>query len=236
MVRLEVFDLKVELGKRFLLDVPNFNLKRGEIVCISGQNGAGKTTFLLSLLGLVRKKTGKIVFDGKVVGKQIKLLDFRRNSSISFKEPLLFNTTVYENITSGLKIRGLSKTEIERIVEEYSKALDVENLLWAYARSLSDGEAKRVSLLRAFVVRPKILLLDEPFSSLDSSFKVRVEALIKDTRDKYQTSIIVTSNNDSDIPEVSDRVCFMHLGRIVGEERSPLKNRSFLNFASKGIG
>lgn len=226
MVRLQVFDLKVNFGEKVVIDIADFGLKVGEIVCVFGENGSGKTTFLLSLLCLVRKK-GRILFNGREVGKEIEVLDFRRSASFALKEPLLFNTSVYENIVSGLKIRGFSKSEMESRVLEYSKALGVDNLLKRDAKSLSDGEAKRVSLVRAFVLRPEILLLDEPFSSLDSSFRERVIALIQDTRDKYGTSIIVTSNNDSDIPHVSDRVCFIRNGRIMAEKKSSRKNQSF---------
>lgn len=219
MVRLEALDLNVKSKERSIIDVKRFVLEEGEIVCIHGENGAGKTTFFLSLLLLIRTKRGQILYRGKRVGDEISVIDFRRKVSISLKEPLLFNTNVFENIASGLKMRRFPRIEIEKRVNEYSKILGIESFLSRAAKTLSDGEAKMVSLARAFVLNPEILILDEPFSSLDSSFRDVVTYMIKRFRDEYRTSVILSSNRDSDIPYFSDRICLMRDGKIIKEER-----------------
>lgn len=215
MVVLRMEGVKVKRNKKIVLDISELELKEGETLCLSGPNGAGKTTLLLFICGLAEDCNGRIFFKGREVGKEISFLEYRRRVTMVFQEPLLFNTSVFENVASGLKIRGLKKKEIERRVEKYLHLFKISDLKERKAHTLSGGEAQRVSLARAFVLDPDILLLDEPFSSLDPETK---DSLINDLlrlKKTLKMSIIFTTHNSYEAYRLSDRVCVLKEGKIV---------------------
>src|SRR4030042_2588057 len=109
---LEVKNLEVERGGTILLDIPCLSIEKGEILALIGPNGAGKTTFLQTLSYLLKPFQGEIFFRGKKVETNHSVLEYRRKLAMVFQEPLLFDTTVFNNVVSGLKIRGTRKSEI----------------------------------------------------------------------------------------------------------------------------
>ena len=132
-----------------------------------------------------------------------------------FQEPLLFDTTVFHNVASGLKIRGIKRSEIEGIVAEQLERFGVGHLRDRSARKLSGGEAQRVSLARAFATRPEILFLDEPFASVDQPSS---EALIEDLQvvlRKTGTTAILATHDRMEALRLSDRIAVMKDGRIL---------------------
>ncbi|MCG6536811.1 MAG: ABC transporter ATP-binding protein, partial [Syntrophales bacterium LBB04] len=140
---------------------------------------------------------------------------YRRNLAMVFQEPLLFDTTVFENVASGLKIRGIAQDEIKRVVEEYLERFGISHLVNRSARKLSGGEAQRTSLARAFAVRPEIIFLDEPFSSLDpptrEALMEDLERILRETR----TTTIMATHDQIEALRLSDHIAVMNLGKIV---------------------
>ena len=150
-----------------ILDIPELTVRAGEMLSLIGPNGAGKTTLLQSLCYLHKYFEGEVLFRDRVVGKDYDIFDYRRRIAMVFQEPLLFDTTVFKNVASGLNFRGVDRKDIERRVAENLERFGISNLTDRSARTLSGGEAQRTSLARAFATRPEILFLDEPFASLD---------------------------------------------------------------------
>src|SRR3990172_5144778 len=111
---LELRDVKVERGGVQVLDVPSFRLHDNEFVSLIGPNGSGKSTLLLTMMGLLRRSAGKVFFRGEEVASDRAALEGRRRIAMVLQEPLLFDTTVYQNVASGLRIRGLSRAEVRR--------------------------------------------------------------------------------------------------------------------------
>ena len=163
---LEVKNLELKRGGTVVLHIPSFSLRTEEILSLIGPNGAGKTTLLQTLSYLLKPVQGELFFREKKVGTNHSALEYRRKLAMVFQEPLLFDTTVFNNIASGLKIRGANKSEIHSRVTEQLERFGIKHLSTRSARTLSGGEAQRTSLARAFALQPEILFLDEPFASL----------------------------------------------------------------------
>lgn len=194
---LEAQALDVELGGKKILDIPFLGINRGEVLIIIGPNGAGKST-LLSVLALLQKPgAGWINFNGERTNGGSDLLYYRRKMAVVFQESLLLDTSVYENVSLGLKLRKVSREQREERTRLWLDKFGISHLARQPARTLSGGEAQRTSLARAMVLDPEVLFLDEPFSSLDQPGK---EALISDLKrvlgEKRMTVVMVTQDRE----------------------------------------
>ncbi len=212
---LSVRGLKVSRGGVPVLDVPAFDIFEGEFLSLIGGNGAGKSTLLLSLSGLIRRDDGEIRFRGNMLSGRNDMLGLRRKITMVFQEPLLFDTSVFDNVASGLKFHGYPGKQIHPIVEEYLALFGIGHLSGRSARKLSGGESQRTSLARAFALQPEMIFLDEPFASLDPPTK---EALIEDLssvmRKKGITAVMATHDR-MDALRLSDRIAVMDRGSVV---------------------
>ncbi|MGE3267988.1 MAG: ABC transporter ATP-binding protein [Chloroflexota bacterium] len=211
---LRVRDLVVRRGNRVVLQVDTLALAHGEILALVGPNGAGKSTLVTALALIERPAGGVIELDGEPVDWKHGALAARRRLAIVFQEPLLFDTTVYENVATGLKLRGVSRKEQQPRIERWLERLGISHLARRQARTLSGGEAQRASLARALVLEPELLLLDEPFAALDAPTR---EALVEDLlpllRESATTTIMVTHDRDEAL-EMGDRLGVILNGRL----------------------
>jgi tungstate transport system ATP-binding protein len=197
-----------------LLDVLCLDVRRGEILAIVGPNGAGKST-LAGVLSMVERPTaGDVWFEGRRVVWKPDPLALRRRVAMAFQQPLLFDTSVFENVATGLRLRGIPKAEIRERVDLWLDRLKIGHLTSRSARSLSGGESQRTSLARALVLDPDLLLLDEPFGALDPPTR---EALIDDLvpllRKQTTTALLITHDHDEAL-ELGDRVGVLLEGRL----------------------
>ncbi|MBU0702192.1 ABC transporter ATP-binding protein [bacterium] len=219
---LEANNILVKKGGVTVLDIPHFSIKQGKHLSLVGPNGAGKSTLLLTLANLLKLQQdstsdkGEIYFKGnKIYLNYSTAIAYRRNISMVFQEPLLFNTTVFDNVASGLKIRGIRSSEIQNTVNECLQRFGISHLNNRSARKLSSGEAKRTSLARAFATKPEILFLDEPFSSLDlPTRELLIEDLEKNSREMGTTTIMAT-HDQMEVLQLSDYIMVMDQGKIV---------------------
>jgi tungstate transport system ATP-binding protein len=212
---LEAKNLEVKRGGTVVLHVPALSLRKGEILSLIGPNGAGKTTLLQTLSYLLKPFRGEIFFGERKVGTNHSVLEYRRKLAMVFQEPLLFDTTVFNNVASGLKIRGMKRDEIRYRTMGQLERFGIGHLKGRSARTLSGGEAQRTSLARAFALQPEILLLDEPFSSLDPPTR---DSLIEDLEhilQQTQTTAIFATHDRLEALRLSDRIAVMNGGRIL---------------------
>lgn len=212
---LETKELKVNRGGALLLDIASLIIEQGETLCLIGPNGAGKSTLLMALSFLTRPSQGDITFNGKIIGKDCNVLEYRRKLAVVFQEPLLFNTTVFNNVASGLKIRGINGTDIRQAVEEQLERFGIGHLRDRSARTLSGGEAQRASLARAFAIHPEILFLDEPFAALDPPARESIIVDLKRALGETKTTTVMATHDRTEALRLSNRIAVMNGGRIV---------------------
>jgi tungstate transport system ATP-binding protein len=191
---IQIRDLLIQRNGLDALRIHDLSIHRGETLTVVGPNGAGKSTLLLALARLIMPTSGEILYEGKSL-KEWDELEYRRQISFVFQSPLLMDMTVEQNVGLGLKFRGTPKEEIQGRVQRWMKQLGVESLSKRRAGQLSGGEAQRVSLARAFVLEPELLLLDEPFAALDPPTRSRLlEDLSTLLKENQRTAVFVTHN------------------------------------------
>jgi len=211
---LKVSGLRIRKGGADLLDIPALTVAAGETLSLIGPNGAGKSTLLLALSGIESPAAGELVFRGERVPAGAAALAYRRRVAMVFQEPLLFDTTVFENVAAGLRLRSLAKPEIDRRVGGSLERFRIGHLAARSARTLSGGEAQRASLARALAVAPEVLLLDEPFAALDQPSR---EALLEDlehTLRETGTTTIFATHDRAEAQRIADRVAVLVGGRL----------------------
>lgn len=193
----DIRDLLVLRGDHPALQLDHLQISKGEVLAIVGPNGAGKSTLLLTLARLLKPKRGEILFDNQPLSAESDTA-YRRRIALVMQDPLLFDTSVFENVASGLKFRGLPRNEVQQKVPLWLERLGVAHLSRRRASQLSGGEAQRVSLARALVLEPELLLLDEPFSALDPPTRSRILDDLKNLLADVQTTTVFVTH---DLPE-----------------------------------
>ncbi len=206
-------NIVVERNKKRVLNVDQISIESGEILAVIGPNGAGKSTLLMALSTLLPVSEGEIYFEERPFLTQNRL-KFRRQIGMVLQDPLLLDTSVSENIGTGMRFRGIKELIIKKEVAIWAENLNISHLLNRKSKQLSGGEAQRVSLARALALKPKILFLDEPFSALDAPTRVK---LISDfqrvQRESKVTTLFVTHNLDEALI-LADRVVIIMAGEI----------------------
>ena len=211
---LDARNLVVTRGGARVLDIPAFQIRRGEIVSLIGPNGAGKSTLLLALAQLLPLSAGEVRFEGRRLGAELPAAQFRRRIAMVFQEPLLLNESVYENAATGLRLRGLSRRAIESRVMPWLVRLGIAPLAHRSARTLSGGEAQRTSLARALALNPDLLFLDEPFAALDAPSRVALAHELSGILDETRVSTLFVTHDQMEAYTLSRRIAVMLNGRI----------------------
>ena len=211
---LEGRGLQMRYDGRLVLDVPTIGVRRAETLAIIGSNGAGKSTLLRVLALLERPTQGQLRLDGRWIAWDAHLLAYRRRFATVFQEPLLVDAPVGRNVALGLTLRRVPRAEITDRTQRWMRRFGVEHLAGRAARTLSGGEAQRVSLARAFAIEPDILLLDEPFAALDPPTR---DELLHDLQqvlhESRMTTVFVTHVRD-EARRLGDRVAVIMEGQL----------------------
>ncbi len=188
--------LKKVAGGRTILDIGSLAIETGRIYGLLGANGAGKTT-LLGILGFLEPPTsGSMEFAGRPVRfKRNVLQQLRREVVMVDQHPVLFSTSVYKNIEFGLKVRKVASKQRERIIDEVLEMVDLAVFKRESAQELSGGETQRIALARALALSPRVLLCDEPTSSVDVENQAAIVAILKEINSTRNISIIFTTHD-----------------------------------------
>jgi tungstate transport system ATP-binding protein len=214
-------DLRVLREGRLILDLPALTIPDGQLTLLLGANGAGKTTLLLALAQLLALDHGEIRFLGQEVGgHDLSPAQLRRQVTLVTQDPYLLSGSVLKNIGYGLGLRGLDKAQrLERATEALA-AVGLEGFLGRRARELSGGERQRVALARALALKPRALLLDEPFSNLDAAGNRVVEDLIAALPSQGCPVLLVT-HDQAMLRRLSGQVLRLQAGRLLEPGQDP---------------
>ena len=207
---LELKNIVKKYGSNVILDDISLKIKKGEIVSILGPSGSGKTTLLNLILGITDISSGKIIYDGEDI-TDVPLE--KRGFNIVFQDYALFpNLTAYENIIYGLRNKpGIST---EKDVQDFIHLLGLEEHLNKRISQLSGGQKQRVALARTMVMKPKILLLDEPLSALDGVIKESIKSKIKEIAREFSLTTIIVTHDPEEALTLSDKVLIINDGEI----------------------
>lgn len=190
----------------------NIEIKDKEFVVLVGPSGCGKTTTLRMIAGLEDITDGELLIDGKVVNN---IPPKDRDIAMVFQNYALYpHMSVYENMAFGLKIRKVSKKEIDERVHEAAGILGIEDLLKRKPRALSGGQRQRVAVGRAIVRQPKVFLFDEPLSNLDAKLRVQMRAEISSLHEKLQATMIYVTHDQVEALTMADRIVVMKDGEV----------------------
>jgi tungstate transport system ATP-binding protein len=195
------------------LDSVSLEAKSGKIIVLIGVNGAGKTTLMRIIAGLEEPSMGSISFNGQSMNAK----GLRKLATMVFQRTAMFNRSVYDNVAFGLKVRGEEDQEIAEKVPQALHLVGLANFEKRKARKTSGGEQQRISLARAFLLNPRILLLDEPTANLDPNSAMIIERAIT-SRKREDEIIIIATHNLAQARRLGDEIIHIYNGRIV--ERS----------------
>ena len=193
----------------------DMHIEDGEFVTLLGPSGCGKSTILRILSGLTDASEGTVMIDGKDMKK---IPPKNRKVGMVFQSYALFpNMTVYENVAFGLKMNKKQANEVAKKVEEMIELVGLQDKKEAYPHELSGGQQQRVALARSLVVRPKVLLLDEPLSALDAQIRKHLQVELRTIQRELNMTMILVTHDQEEAMSVSDRIFVMNNGQIAQE-------------------
>ena len=214
---LEVEGLKKSYNGRVVLDIDSLSVQRGEVLVVLGESGAGKSVFLRLLNLLEVPSEGKIFFSGKEIqnlsGKS--RVKTARRMAMIFQDPILFRGSVFDNVSYGLKVRGVSSQERRLKVIDALELVGLSGFERRSALTLSGGEAQRVALAAAIVLNPELLLLDEPFENLDAPARRRLQEDVRSIFHQNQMTAVFVTHDQVEAARMGDRIAVLQEGKIV---------------------
>jgi ABC-type Fe3+/spermidine/putrescine transport system ATPase subunit len=237
--RLKLSGVSKRYGDFFAVDSIDLELQSGEFVSLLGPSGCGKTTTLRMIAGFVDPTAGIIEMDGQVLSSPAgSVPPDRRQMSMIFQSYAIWpNMTVQQNVAFGLELRRLPNAEVKRRVGEMLEVVHMNDLADRYPAELSGGQQQRVALARAIVIRPSVLLLDEPLSNLDATLREEMRFEIRRLHDEFRVTTVYVTHDQAEAMVTSDRIAVMNHGRIeqVDQPRA-LYNKPTTRFVAGFIG
>ncbi|MBI2864740.1 MAG: sulfate ABC transporter ATP-binding protein [Chloroflexi bacterium] len=213
---IEIRNISKTFGSFVALRDVSLSVPAGELVALLGPSGSGKTTLLRIIAGLEVADSGSVLFDGQ--DSTVRRIGDRQVGFVFQHYALFRHMTVFENVAFGLRVRPRherpSKAEIERRVQELLELVHLGSLAKRYPSQLSGGQRQRIALARALAVEPKVLLLDEPFGSLDAKVRQELRRWLRQLHDELQITGIFVTHDQEEALEVADQVVVMNEGQV----------------------
>jgi ABC-type Fe3+/spermidine/putrescine transport system ATPase subunit len=214
--RLKLSGVSKRFGDFLAVDGIDLELKSGEFVSLLGPSGCGKTTTLRMIAGFVDPTLGTIEMDDKILSSPAgSVPPDRRQMSMIFQSYAIWpNMTVEQNVAFGLELRKIASAEVKRRVGEMLEVVHMNHLADRYPAELSGGQQQRVALARAIVIRPSVLLLDEPLSNLDATLREEMRFEIRRLHDEFHVTTVYVTHDQAEAMVTSDRIAVMNHGHI----------------------
>ena len=216
MELLKLENVKFAYKNTAVIEDFNLSVDEGSFTTLLGSSGCGKTTILRLISGFLNPDSGTIKINGEI---QNNVLPNRRKVGMVFQDYALFpHLTVEQNLFYGLNLTKPSKeqkAQNEQIVKTTAENLDIQNLLKRFPSELSGGQQQRVALGRSLVLKPKILLMDEPLSSLDTNLRLKVREELKEIQKRLKITTVYVTHDREEAFSLSDKIAVMNHGKIV---------------------
>jgi putative spermidine/putrescine transport system ATP-binding protein len=210
MTRVTLSHLTKNFGDATAVDDLSIEFDSGEIVALLGPSGCGKTTTLRMIAGLVEPTSGDVMFDGR---SMLEIPTEKRGAVMVFQKHLLFPTmSVAANVGFGLRMQRVDRAEVDRRVAEMLELVNLPGIGERKAHELSGGQQQRVALARALIVRPKLLLLDEPLANLDANLRIEMRELIRSIQAEMGITAIFVTHDQEEAVMLADSVALMFAG------------------------
>ncbi|HMS78913.1 MAG TPA: ABC transporter ATP-binding protein [Burkholderiaceae bacterium] len=211
-VEVRLDGIRHRYGDAFAVDDVALRIAPGELVALLGPSGCGKTTLLRIVAGLLRQSEGTVRIGDDVVDA---LPPNERGAGIVFQSYALFpHMTVEANVAYGLRARGAPQAEIDRTVGAMLEMVRMSGLRGRYPRELSGGQQQRVALARTLAVRPRVLLLDEPFAALDKNLRLDMQIEIRRIQRELGVTTVLVTHDQEEAMSMADRIAVMNAGRV----------------------
>ena len=212
MALLELKGVTAGYGDNMVLRDYDLSIEEGRLVSLLGPSGCGKSTTLRLIAGFSEPASGTVTFDGEDFTR---VPPNKRGFGFVFQSYALFpHMTIFDNVAFGLRMRGVSKSEIASRVPEILSVVDLAGYEARYPRELSGGQRQRVALARALVIRPRLLLMDEPLSNLDAKLRVRMRVEIRRIQQELGITTLYVTHDQEECFAISDEVAIMNDGAI----------------------
>tara|TARA_B100001027_G_scaffold201184_1_gene161041 strand:- start:1337 stop:2377 length:1041 start_codon:yes stop_codon:yes gene_type:complete len=209
---INIKNINVSYGKNHVLKNVNIDIKEKDFFTFLGPSGCGKTTLLRLIAGFEQSQSGELFIDGKEVSK---LNPWERDVGLVFQNYALWpHLSVAKNISFGLEEKKIPKNEINDRVDEVLELVGMQDLKQRYPYQLSGGQQQRVALARTIVVRPKVLLLDEPLSNLDAKLRNQMRIELLELHNKLQITTIFVTHDQEEANSISDNIAIFNEGII----------------------
>lgn len=213
----KIDDVVKRYGDFVAVDHISCDIQQGEFFTLLGPSGCGKTTLLRMIAGFNSIEEGRILFDDKVINN---IEAHKRDIGMVFQNYAIFpHMTVFDNVAYGLKARKVKKEEITPRVMEALKLVQIENLKDRKPSELSGGQQQRVALARAIVIRPSVLLMDEPLSNLDAKLRVQMRTIIRKLQKDLNITTIYVTHDQEEALAISDRIAILNKGKVMQIDR-----------------
>lgn len=209
-MKIFVNNITKKYGNKIVLNEINVNFEEGSTTCIIGPNGAGKTTLLRIINMLEKPDSGEVIYDGYL--PRSSKLTLQRRMTMVMQSAVVFNTSVFNNIAYGLRVRG--ETSIRKKIDSVMKELELDEFTDEPALNLSGGEMQRVAIARALVLKPEVLLLDEPTTHLDGWNRRLIQKAILSLQSRCKTTIIFATYDIAEIERFKGKVYYLEVGKI----------------------
>lgn len=210
---LELKNVSKSFGEKEVVKDLSLDLPKGELLCLLGASGCGKTTTLKMISGFLKTDKGQILVDGQDITA---LEPEKRPVSTVFQSYALFpHMSVLDNVIYGLKFQGIRKKDAMDMGMEYLKIVDMEEYARASIGEISGGQQQRVALVRSLITKPKVLLLDEPLSNLDAKLRVKMREEIREIQKKYEITMVFVTHDQEEAMVLGDQIAIMDEGRLV---------------------
>lgn len=212
-MKLEIKNLSVDINNIRILEGVTLGIEEKEFLVLLGPSGCGKSTLLKTIAGINPVKEGSIVLDGTLLND---VPAHKRGTVIVFQDIRLFpNMSVAENVTYALRVKGIRKSERREKAGELLGCVQLEGFEDRMPSTLSGGQMQRVALARALAAEPKLMLLDEPFSSLDENLREDMRNLVRDLHRRFGMTTVMVTHDREEAFTMADRLAIMFEGHIV---------------------